>query len=207
MASTAQSVSKSGSPPPKRRIRNFLLDPRFQLKYTMMVVAVTVVVAAVLGYFAYDYSVGQSESLNIVMLNQIDIMHPEAMERIEADAAAADRQVLMAIVGGILLMALALGTTGIIVTHKLVGPAYKLRRLLRDVADGHLKVAGRLRKGDELQEVFLAFEGMVEALRTRQEEEISTLEAAIGKAREAGASDDVLGEFIALRDRLQASLD
>ena len=30
--------------PPKRRLRNYFLDPRFQLKYTLMVVVVAVVV-------------------------------------------------------------------------------------------------------------------------------------------------------------------
>ena len=38
---------------PKRRIRNFLLDKRFQLKYTFAVVAVSAVISAGLGIALY----------------------------------------------------------------------------------------------------------------------------------------------------------
>lgn len=39
--------------PPKRRIRNFLLDTRFQLKFASYIVALTLVVAALLGGFLW----------------------------------------------------------------------------------------------------------------------------------------------------------
>jgi hypothetical protein len=49
MTAQAQPVSQSPrSTHPPRKLRNFLLEPKFQLKYTGMVVGVTLVVAAVL---------------------------------------------------------------------------------------------------------------------------------------------------------------
>ena len=205
MTADAETLPKS-SGPPKRRLRNFLLDARFQLKYTSMVVLVTVAIAACLGYFAYDYSKGQTESLSIQMAMQPDL-HPDVAADLEGWAEEQDQKVLLAIVGGIAILALVLGFTGIMVTHKVVGPAYKLRRLLGDVADGHLKVQGRLRKGDELQNVFLAFERMVESLRERQKEEISQLDAALQMSRDAGTPEDALLEIVAVRERMQAELD
>ncbi len=63
MSSETQSLPNPGGPP-KRHLRNYLLQPRFQLKYTGMVVAChRSSIASVLGYFAYDYSRGQTESL------------------------------------------------------------------------------------------------------------------------------------------------
>jgi len=50
-SSSAPPASQSqapGAPPIKRRLRNYLLDPRFQFKYTSYVVIVTLVVASVL---------------------------------------------------------------------------------------------------------------------------------------------------------------
>lgn len=205
MAAEVDSLPQS-SGPPKRRMRNFLLDKRFQLKYTGMVVAVTVVVAAVLGWFAYDYSRGQTESLSITIMMQPEL-NPEAAADIESYAEARDRQVLLAIAGGILILALTLGFTGIVVTHKVVGPSYKMRRLFREVAAGHLKVDSKLRKGDELQDVFHAFEEMVSTLRTRQAEEVAQLDAAIEKARASGAPEDAIAEIVAVRDRMQSTLD
>ena len=202
---TQPAGSAVGGKPPKRHLRNYLLDSRFQLKYTGMVVLVTVFVALILGYFAYDYSRGQTESLTITMAMQPDLA-PEVANDLAGWAAERDRQVLFAILGGILALALALGLTGIIVTHKVVGPAYKLRLLLNQVASGKLKLAGRLRKGDELQELFEAFANMVESLRDTQEREIAELDAAIEEARKAGVDDDALSHVVEVRDRMVASL-
>lgn len=196
----------SGGGPPKRRLRNYLLDRRFQLKYTGMVVLATVLVAAVLGYFVYDHSRGQTEAMSITMAMQPDLA-PEVANDLEGWAEAQDRKVLYSILGGILALALVLGLIGIIVTHKVVGPAYKMRLLLNQVADGKLKLAGRLRKGDELQELFEAFANMVESLRDAQAREVAELDAAIEQARESGASDEALAHLTEVRDRMAMTLE
>ncbi|MEM9074191.1 MAG: hypothetical protein AAGE52_37205 [Myxococcota bacterium] len=192
--------------PPKRRIRNYLLDPRFQLKYTGMVVGVTVVIASLLGWYAYDHSRGQTEAMSITMSMQPDL-HPDVAADLEGWAQAEDRQVLIGIVIAILLLAVALGVTGILVTHKLVGPAYKMKLLFRQVEGGKLKLAGRLRKGDELQDVFEAFANMVESLREAQTREVAELDAAIKEARAAGTSDEAIQHVVEVRNRMQAALD
>ena len=198
-----QQQQQSG--PPKRRLRNFLLNPRFQLKYTGMVVAVTVVVAGVLGYLAYRHSTDLTAA--VTAADMINAMTPEAQQLLIEESEAQDRRILWSIIGGIVLLAVALGLTGIVVTHKVVGPSFKLKRLIRDVSVGKLKLEGRLRKGDELQDVFLAFEEMITNLRERQATEIARLDEAIAKAREAGAPDDALAELVAVRDEMQAQLD
>ena len=192
--------------PPKRRVKNYLLDRRFQLKYTGMVVAATVIVAAVLGYVAYDFSKGQTEAMTAQMAMQPDLA-PEVAADLEGFAEREDRKVLVGILVGILILALTLGVTGIIVTHKVVGPAYKMKLLLHEVADGHLKLVGRLRRGDELQELFEAFADMVESLRETQKREIAELDAAVVTAKEAGVPEEALAELIRVRDRMEAALD
>lgn len=200
MASTAQAVPQQG-PPPKRRLRNYLLDARFQLKYTGMVVAVTLVVATILGTVAYQQSHAQTEMMTINLA-----MAGETAEFIEQTAREADQQLLIQILVGISILVVSLGVTGIVVTHRVVGPAFKMKSLFRHVSDGHLKLYGRLREGDELQDVFLEFERMIERLRSNQREEISQLESAIGRAREAGAPESVVNDLTALRDRMEKEL-
>jgi nitrogen fixation/metabolism regulation signal transduction histidine kinase len=95
----------------------------------------------------------------------------------------------------------------VVVTHRLVGPAYRLKQLLRDVSAGRMQVAGKLRKHDELQDVFEAFQHMVESLRATREQDIEDLDRALDKARSAGASDEALALVRAVRERMQASLD
>jgi methyl-accepting chemotaxis protein len=191
---------------PKRQLRNYLLDRRFQLKYTSMVVGVTLVVASLLGAVAYSESKGQTEALQIQLAAQPDL-DPQVAAHLDAFGKERDRQMLAGIMAGIGLLTLALGFTGIVITHKIIGPAYRIRKLLATVARGHLRVDGHLRKGDELQDVFGAFNDMVTTLRARQAEEIAQLDAALAKASAGGLPEGSLQTFRALRDRMQAQLD
>jgi methyl-accepting chemotaxis protein len=191
---------------PKRQLRNYLLDRRFQLKYTSMVVGVTLVVASLLGAVAYNESKGQTEALQIQLAAQPDL-DPQGAAQLDAFAQKRDRQMLLGILGGIAVLTLALGLTGIVITHKIIGPAYRIRKLLATVAKWHLRVDGQLRRGDELQDVFNAFNDMVTTLRSRQAEEISQLDAALATASTHGVTDHDLQPFRALRDRMQSQLD
>jgi nitrogen fixation/metabolism regulation signal transduction histidine kinase len=93
-----------------------------------------------------------------------------------------------------------------VVTHRLVGPAYRLRQLLRQVSAGSLAPAGSLRKHDELQDVFVAFQEMVKSLRGAREQELAAFEEALERAKAAGASDAALEPMRAVRDRLRDAL-
>lgn len=201
----------TGGPQAKRRLRNYLLEPRFQLKYTAMVVGVTVAVGGVLGYFAYDYSKGQTEMLTInkmeAQLEKGNDISDQFVLDLNRYAEEADRRVAAFIVLGILALALALGLTGIVVTHKLVGPAFRLKYLLGEVQRGHWKVEHRLRKGDELQDVFEAFQAMIQSLRAAQEEEIRLLDDALERAKQAGVPEESIAAIREVRDRMQAALD
>lgn len=205
MGVEARSVRPEGGAP-KRKLRNYLLDKRFQLKYTGMVVGVTLVVASILGALAYRESQGQTEAMQVQLAMQPDL-DPQAVASLEAFGKERDRQILGGIVGGIAALVIALALTGIVVTHKMVGPAYKMRLLLARVAAGHLRVDGGLRKGDELQDVFNAFNDMVNTLRARQASEISLLDEALVKAENAGTPAEVLATFRQIRDRMQTELD
>lgn len=191
---------------PQRQLRNYLLDRRFQLKYTSMVVAVTLVVASILGALAYHESKGQTAALQIQLTMQPDL-DPRVVAELESFGRERDRQILLAILGGIGVLTLALGITGILITHKVVGPAYKLRMLFGTVSKGQLRVDGALRKGDELKDVFAAFNEMVARLRERREHEVHHLDIAIAKVKAAGGSDEVIRSLTDVRARLQGELD
>lgn len=213
MTAEAQSVPKQGGGgPPKRRLRNYLLNPGFQLKYTGAVVLVTALVTAGvgawLGYEAYNYSRGMSDMLLMQQggAMEVDDALQEVLERESAEEDARVRtNIIVGIVALVLILSVSLGLTGIVITHKIVGPAYKLKLLLGDVEKGRLNVRGGLRKGDELQDVGEAFQKMVQALRDRQEEEIAELEEILEKSGDA--DEEVVEKLTALRDRMRAALE
>lgn len=95
------------------------------------------------------------------------------------------RNMFIGLITALTLLVVAIGVAGIIFTHKIAGPIFKMKRLMRQVGEGKLVVREKLRKGDELHHFFETFEGMVENMRKNQRAEIGRLEAV----RENFASD------------------
>jgi len=190
----------------QRRVKNYLLDRRFQLKYTGMVLLVTVAVAGVLGYVAYGFSKGQTEAFTAQLAAQPDL-DPQTASDLERFAKQEDRKVRNAIITGVLLMTLALGITGIMVTHRVVGPAYRMRRLFEHVGEGHLEVTTGIRKGDELQDLYHSFAEMVESLRDQRTEDIERLEDTLIKMEAAGVQSAYVTELRAVLARIRKSVD
>jgi nitrogen fixation/metabolism regulation signal transduction histidine kinase len=255
------SANAAAGPPYKRSVKNYLIDSRFQLKYTGLIVLVTVAISGVLGAFLWRTSqelVGESKILatqgqkliaqsqqlidesrkvsevtkmNIknlgyddpsltadfnkeadeydkqVEAKQKELQQQEA-ELLKQQAAIARQQTTMlySVIGGLAAMVVVIGLYGIYFTHKVAGPVYKMKRLLKQVGEGNLAVDARLRKGDELQDFFEAFASMVDSLRKRQKREAEELEAAIDLARAAGASAESIAKVSRVRDELKSGL-
>ncbi|MGZ5970413.1 MAG: HAMP domain-containing protein [Polyangiales bacterium] len=126
----------------------------------------------------------------------------------QRDAIARQRNILLATVASaLLLLVIIIGLAGIVITHKVAGPIFKMKKLLKDVGEGKLVVPGKLRKGDELVEFFDVFATMVEKLRVRQEVEIQMVDAAIEKAAASGADEQVVAKLNGLRAHMQTDLD
>jgi nitrogen fixation/metabolism regulation signal transduction histidine kinase len=122
----------------------------------------------------------------------------DEQNRLESDAAFLARQqkqLLGGLVAILAVLVIAMGLLGIVFTHKVAGPIFKMKRLLRQVGAGKLVVRERLRKGDELQHFFEVFEEMVAELRRHQEAEIAKVDRILEKLSEAPVSARGLKEF------------
>jgi nitrogen fixation/metabolism regulation signal transduction histidine kinase len=233
----------------KRHLRNYLLDPSFQLKYANFVAAIALVLSAALGYLLWQTSsemLGQSqkavalgkdvidESLKVSEVVRMNIVkdpvysdNPVLREAFEADAKEQDDKLrrsqaelhdqakllesqserysrLLIVALGILVVALWLA--GIVITHKIAGPVYKMKRQIRDLQKGNFKVPSPLRKGDELKSFFDAFNDMVESLRARQRGEIERIDATL-EALDKEVPAEKLASLRELRAQMAASLE
>lgn len=134
----------------------------------------------------------------------------ERTKQLEAESARAERrQTQLRIVLGVILFALvaAIGVAGIVFTHKIAGPIFKMKRLFRQIGEGKLVLREKLRKGDELQHFFEAFEKMVDDLRDKQQREIVELEEVIDKLQASGNADEsALAALRSLRTEMQDHL-
>jgi nitrogen fixation/metabolism regulation signal transduction histidine kinase len=115
---------------------------------------------------------------------------------VQAQALASQqRTMLFGIVVLLGLLVAFVGVAGIVFTHKVAGPIHKMKRLIRQVGEGKLVVREKLRKGDELQHFFEAFEAMVEDLRGRQRAEIAKVDSILARLSDAPVSQRGLKEF------------
>jgi len=257
---SARPMSGRPSGRSQRRLRNFLLDRHFQLKYSGYLVAVTLFLSLSLGVLLWRTGkeliaqsrasvtlgeevvergrnlLNESEKVNAVVRMSIvdayaddpallEVFQGEAQKRdglllsqqkqLEDNSQALKQQSLViegqtltfaiVIVAALLILVLGVGVAGVVVTHKVAGPVYKMQKLLGELAKGHFRVVARLRKGDELQYFFDAFNEAAEQLSRRQEEEIEQLTKAITLLADADAGDP---EGVTLaRQRLQALRD
>jgi HAMP domain-containing protein len=190
----------------QRKLRNYLLDRRFQLKYTGMVLLVTVSVASGLGFMAYRFSQRQTEALTAQIAAQPDLDAQTASD-LEEFAKQEDRAIRNAIIAGVLFLTVALGLTGIVVTHRVVGPTYRMKRLFAHVGKGRFELSTGIRKGDELQELYHSFAEMVESLRDQRSEEIEQLEETLIKMEAAGVQSAYITELRAVLERIRKTVD
>jgi nitrogen fixation/metabolism regulation signal transduction histidine kinase len=244
---TSAQPAPAAPPKYKRSVRNYLLDAKFQLKWTGRILFVAIGISALMGIFLYRTSrevtqqsekvIAQGEALikesqknSDLVKMQIKDQYADSPElaatfnksaddldkQLQAKHAALEAQagetrtqqqtMLLSLVAGLSLLVVLIGLLGIYFTHKVVGPIYKMKMLLRQVGDGKLNFQGRLRKGDELQDFFEVFNTMVERLKQRQAAEVEELDAAMAEAKASGASDASIARIAQVRDEMRASL-
>ncbi|MFO0548180.1 MAG: HAMP domain-containing protein [Polyangiaceae bacterium] len=277
----------------KRSWRNFLLDARFQLKYTAFLVGIAIVLSGVLGVLVWRAGteiiaqtnrtveqgaetvrqgeetvkqgkatvergkkvIEESNKVNQVVSSTIEqcYANDEALlesfrseakkkdvelvdeqkqlehdaqfletrskdlqdraKQLEQEARLAKSQqakLRMGLAAVILALVFGIAIAGIVFTHKIAGPIFKMKRLLRQIGEGKLVLKEKLRKGDELQHFFETFEQMVERLRARERERIDQLDAVVKKFEQAalgGYRDGNPNEALEELRKLRRSMD
>jgi len=250
----------------KRKLRNYMIDQRFQLKYTMMIMGLSLVLIAALGGLLYQQvlatvtenakategtataarasadaaKVSQENSEIIIAQALADdyFQDPEVtkkfvedmkkpVEDVKAKAEAMDEQarnmekesaefkkrarqlpLLLALFGITFMLFLFL--ISIYTTHKIAGPMYKIKKLMSEVDGDSLHIAGALRKGDEMWELFDAFNSMIEKLRKHQSDEakrVAKLLDELDKAEGEEKRRAIAKELRTFKDSMEAALE
>jgi hypothetical protein len=197
----------AGRPAYKRKVKNYLLDVGLQLRYTATIVLVALVLTIILG--AKMYSATRDTSKVILWTGLVDA---ETASALESQFANSDKVVLWGIIGfGIVLM-VSISAVGILITHKVAGPLYKISSFFGRIRDNRLGATpAKLRKGDELQGFYSSFRDMHQALRGRTEEDVRVIGSALaalesGDLRSPG-TQRAIEDLRQLRQRKEDSLE
>jgi methyl-accepting chemotaxis protein len=182
----------------KRKLSNYLLDKKLQLRYILLVTILSGLIAGSLGYLIYQQSRVASESLEttIAALTQGDPSWADLQAQEVAHLRDSDRALIYTMAGfGVGLVAI-LSAYLVIMTHKVAGPLYKVTMYFDRMARGKLGNVSALRKGDMLQDFFGNFREMHESVRTRLQGDVITMESAAVALRQKSGNDPKLAEVL-----------
>ncbi|HVV81746.1 MAG TPA: hypothetical protein VHE35_01660 [Kofleriaceae bacterium] len=175
-----------------RKISNYLLDKRLQLRYVLVVLFVSLAISGTLGYLIYQQEHRATEDLvaGLSELTKDDPSLAEYQKSTAADIAHRDRNLVLQMIGVGLGLAVIAGGYLVLMTHKVAGPLHKIGNYMHDMASGRMHTIMPLRKGDMLQDFYLQFRDMHHTVRERLKGDAASMskfyEAATGGKAEPG---------------------
>src|SRR5256885_2037905 len=163
-----------------RRLRNYLLNAKLQLRLASYLLGVGVALSLGLGWLLWR---AYRETSRVIALSD-----PDSGDSIGLALASEDRVRIIIIgvaLGGVLICLLG---SALVVSHRIAGPAFAIARTCRQVGEGILAVPRPLRPRDLLVELGNDVAAMVAALRTRETREREVALSAAAALRDPAAS-------------------
>jgi hypothetical protein len=154
----------------QRKLSNYLLDKKLQLRYVLFVTVVSALICGSLGYLIWQQEVDASETIR----DQVSATSGETADY-DAELQAAvsehlesgDDNLVLVMVGAGVGLVFVLSLYLIVMTHKVAGPLYKVTLYFDKMADGRLDTVWPLRKGDMLESFYEKFKSSHTAVKER----------------------------------------
>jgi len=171
--------------------KDYFINRKFQLKYTLSIVAILAVVMIASGVGIYfgmwgsiienfsQFKVSQNLETAKRIADYEDVRYRKGDYRLnrifrEAELLSAQQQdalknaleaVNRSLFPKVMVLAVMIFIAGIFVSHKIAGPMYRIEKSAEAIRNGDLSVSFRMRKGDEMKEASSALEDMVDSLQ------------------------------------------
>jgi nitrogen fixation/metabolism regulation signal transduction histidine kinase len=141
--------------------RQYIIDPDFQLKFIvkfcLVVIVATAILAAIVLWFSDNSTTVTIANTKVSVKNTVDFIYPVLFQ---------------SFVFALVFSAVAVGFLTMLMTHRVAGPLYRLKRELQRVREGDLtsdfKIRGKDQLGDfagELREAFAFVRAEIAAAR------------------------------------------
>ncbi|MFH1644792.1 MAG: hypothetical protein ABIB11_00065 [Candidatus Omnitrophota bacterium] len=159
------------------RRKRYIVKKDFQIKYTAMImffILLTVFIAYMVIYF----------SVFPFLSEKLANVYPQG--RLYSILRSANNKVLFA---SILFLPIA-AWFGIVLSHRIAGPWYKLENILYNLASGHYTEEVKLRKGDEFHSLAEAVNNVARSLKAMAKEDVGYINVLDDKLRSLHAELD-----------------
>src|SRR6478609_4759104 len=117
MAQTAQATAAAARPGYRRSWKNYLLNLRYQLKYTLTIVGISLVLTGGLGYVVMSKAHEASRVVQVRAMDPTD----ELAQQLAAQFAHNDRVLMLTLIAFGFILSVVLAGYGIVLTHKVAG--------------------------------------------------------------------------------------
>lgn len=196
--------SRSGPPVYRRRLSNYLLDKRLQLRYVIVVTLLSTIICGVLGTLIYRQEQQASMFLeeDLKELTSGDANLTEFQAEVARDMESRDRALVIKMIGAGLGLVVILSVYLVVMTHKVAGPLYKASLYFDKMAHGRFDKVTALRRGDMLQDFFSSFQETSDAMRGRMIEDLDVMERACKAARDANVGGELAAEVARLEQHV-----
>lgn len=158
-----------------QRRRNYVINPSFQWRHSITIALVVFFVSSIISCVLYGVLHQQAR------MRMIDPVHYTAE-----------------VTGVILFFAVAFSTVTaggvglwfMLVTHRICGPMYVLKRHLSEISHGRIPQIRPLRRKDEFKDLFATLQGAVEFIKMRRQYELKALGEVMQTVEDAAAKSN-----------------
>jgi len=176
----------------KRKLSNYLLDKRLQLRYVLLVTVLSALIAGTLGYLIYEqmHQASKEVAANLAALDDA-----EFQQQVAHDMARRDQMLIYKMAGAGVGLVVILSLYLVLMTHKVAGPLYKVSMYFDRMTVGKLGQVTPLRKGDMLVDFYDGFREMHGAVRQRLQHDAAAMQKLVDAARASGMQGDLAKEI------------
>lgn len=158
-------------PPYRRQLRSVLIHKPMQREFTLVVLSLLIVSSLTIG-FVIHFTIQQAMMGGGYRFGKISAY--EVMSDVKYELISRVSLVLFVTV-------VVIGLFGIFFLHRIAGPVYRFRRVLRNITQGEIPEEFRLREGDFFGETAEELNRVLQMLRARRKL-IEGLEAKLEEA-------------------------
>jgi hypothetical protein len=201
--------------PYRRRLSNYLLDKRLQLRYVGFVTILSTILSGTLGYLIWQQENQASSSI----LASVDTLCEggdteacaEFRHDLDENLSRHDTNLVLIMAGVGLGLVVVLFFFMVVMTHKVAGPLYKMSTYFKKMSRGRLGQVYPLRKGDMLLDFYDKFQSMHEAVRVQFQRDEELMGRFLRACDEAGVArtgklGDILGALQSHHERRTRAL-